>query len=522
MNKNNNLPLYLGLAVGFGVILGSYLNIYNAGNIYQSNSNSTVVNGKLNAVLQYIENEYVDDVDTEKIIDEVIAGMVNKLDPHSTYISKQEQQHQKETMEGNFEGIGVQFVKSKDSVVVVKVLPDGPSKKVGIQEGDRLLKANNFVLCNKNLNNDIIISKLKGPANTKVKVSVYRPSVKKTILFNITRGKIAIKSVPVAFKINKQLGYIKLEQFAMTSYNEINKALSSFKKQGVKDIVLDLRGNPGGFMEIANQIADEFLADGKLIVYTKNKKGHQKNAVATNKGKYENGHIYVLVDENSASASEIIAGAIQDNDRGTIIGRRTFGKGLVQQEMGFEDGSAMRLTVARYYTPVGRSIQKPYESKTDKAAYENDMMDRLSSGELFHKDSMKINKKLKYKTPKGKVVYGGGGIIPDIFVPLNQNSGINYGEYALLNEFVYQYIDQHRTELSKYNQSNFIKNFQITPAIWSALQQYTKNYKFSNPAKATMFLKQIFASNLVGDRVYYQMILTEDPYIKEVIQLNSK
>lgn len=514
MKQTNNLPLFIGISVALGIIIGSFFNIKNTGNFYPVNSATT--NSKLSTVLKFIESEYVDDIDAEKITDEVISDVLDRLDPHSTYIPKDLHAFSKETMDGNFVGIGVQFVVKNDTVVVVKVIPDGPSLKAGLRAGDRLIMANNDTLYGEDITSDVVISKLKGEENSQVQVKVFRPGNEKTIDFNITRGKVAIKSVPVSFKITDSLGYIKLVRFAMTSYDEFKTALDKLQAEGIKDLVLDLRGNPGGYMHIADQISDEFLSDGKLIVYTKNKKGRQKNTVATSKGSFEKGHIYVLVDENSASASEIVSGALQDNDRGTIIGRRTFGKGLVQQELDFNDGSAMRLTIARYYTPTGRSIQKPYD---DGDGYDNEVMSRYNNGELFNKDSIKVIDSLKYTTPKGKIVYGGGGITPDVFVPLDTINGVNYYELNLINNFIYSYIDQHRDELQKFNKNNFKSDFVITPKIKKEFNNYIGSYEFVNQAVLDQLLIENFASNLIDDELYYQLTQERDPYILKVKSL---
>ncbi|NIJ43840.1 carboxyl-terminal processing protease [Wenyingzhuangia heitensis] len=510
MKENNNLPIFIGLSIAFGIILGSFFNIRNVGKIY--NPSYTTEGGKLSSVLKYIESEYVDDVDADKITEELITDLLDKLDPHSSYLSKDAQQYARETMEGNFVGIGVQFVVKKDTVVVVKVLPDGPSKNAGLRAGDRLLTADKDTIYGKGLNSNDIVSKLKGIEDSQVLVKVYRPGESSLIDFNITRGKVAIKSVPVAFKLTQNLGYIKVDRFAMTTYDEFKTALDSLQNNGIQDLVLDLRGNPGGYMHIADQMADEFLADGKLIVYTKNKKGRQKNSVATSKGSFEKGHIYVLVDENSASASEIVSGALQDNDRGTIIGRRTFGKGLVQQEIDFNDGSAMRLTIARYYTPTGRSIQKPYGNNN----YDDEVASRYKSGELFFRDSIKVIDSLKYTTPKGKIVYGGGGITPDVFIPLDTTNSSNYYELNLINNFVYNYVDKNRKELLKYTDANFIEEFKITASILKEFKNYIAPYKFSNQEIVKELLKENFATTLTSDEVYFKLIQLRDSYIEKV------
>jgi len=515
MKQNNNFPFFIGLSIAFGIILGSYFNISNSGRI-QNSANATGTN-KISSVLKYIESEYVDEVNTGEFTEELISNLLDKLDPHSRYLPKDEQQHTKETMNGNFVGIGVQFVVKKDTVVVVKVLPEGPSLKAGLRAGDRLLTANTDTIYGKELSSHDIVSKLKGIENSQVLVKVHRPGEKNIIDFNITRGKVAIKSVPTAFKLTEDLGYIKIDRFAMTTYNEFKEALDTLQKNGIKDLVLDLRGNPGGYMHIADQIADEFLANGELIVYTKNKKGRQKNSVATTKGSFEKGEVYVLVNEYSASASEIVSGALQDNDRGTIVGRRTFGKGLVQQEIDFKDGSAMRLTIARYYTPTGRSIQKPYGENN----YEEEVANRYKNGELFHRDSIKVIDSLKYTTPAGKFVYGGGGITPDVFIPLDTVGGANYYELNLINNFVYDYIDKNREHLSVFTDDNFIESFKVTPAILKEFSAFISPYKFPTTLDVKAFIKENFASTLSTDEVYFRLTQERDFYIEKVKSLHK-
>lgn len=515
MKESNNLPIFIGLAIAFGIVLGSFFNIKNDGKIYNSPGKSD--GNKLNSVLKFIENEYVDEVDTDDFTEDIIEDLLEKLDPHSSYLPKEVQSNVRETMDGNFVGIGVQFVVKKDTVVVVKVLPDGPSKKAGLRAGDRLLTANLDTIYGKKLNSNDIVGKLKGIENSQVLVKVHRPGEANIIDFKITRGKVAIKSVPVAFKLNDSLGYIKVDRFAKNTYDEFKQALDTLQKNGIQKLVLDLRGNPGGYMHIADKIADEFLSNGKLIVYTKNKKGRQKNSVATSRGSFEKGHVYVLVDENSASASEIVSGALQDNDKGTIIGRRTFGKGLVQQEVDFNDGSAMRLTIARYYTPTGRSIQKPYGDN----AYNDEVASRYKSGELFYRDSIKVIDSLKYTTPKGKVVYGGGGITPDVFVPLDTLNGVNYYQANLINNFVYNYIDKNRKKLKKYTDLNFIEDFKITPKIIKAFNKYAVSYDFSDTKNLQAILKENFASSLTSDEVYFKLTQKRDSFIEKVLSLEK-
>ncbi|NOQ91515.1 MAG: PDZ domain-containing protein, partial [Flavobacteriaceae bacterium] len=381
------LPLIIAIAIAFGVFLGSSLN-------YQKKTltffGGTPQEKKIKRLIDYIQYEYVDEVDTDSLLDGTIKNMLSKLDPHSVYIPAQEHNRIAETMNGKFVGIGIQFRMYKDSLTVIKVLENGPSKKAGIKAGDRILIANNDTLYGKKINSDYILKTLKGEPNTTVDITVFRKSVNKNIPFTIIRGDVPIESVDAFYMLNDKLGYIKINKFAATTYDEFKIALTYLLQQGMQNLVLDLRHNPGGYMQVATEIIDEFLEDGKLIVFTKNKRDKIDKTFATKKGAFENGHVFVLINGSSASASEIIAGALQDNDKGTIVGRRSFGKGLVQQEMDLGDGSAVRLTVSRYYTPTGRSIQKPYNHSGNNL-YFSEFEKRYDDGELMNADSIKVN-----------------------------------------------------------------------------------------------------------------------------------
>ena len=371
---------------------------------------------------------------------------------------------------------------------------------------------------------DAILKSLKGEPETNVDVSVYRRSTDEILKFPILSGEVSIKSVSAYFMITPTLGYIKVERFARTTYDEFKKGLDSLINEGMTSVILDLRGNPGGFMDIANSIVDEFLEDGKLIVFTKNKHGEVDQSYATANGDFENGKVYVLIDQNSASASEIVAGALQDNDKGTIVGRRSFGKGLVQQEMDLGDGSAVRLTTSRYYTPTGRSIQKPY-SHTNSSDYDNDYIERIHNGELISKDSIKVHEELKYTTPKGKIVYGGGGIIPDIFVPidtLNTYSNLLYGR---LNEFIFEYVDNHRAEMEAWELDDFIENFDKDNKIFDQyIDQLDLNYPISPQSKTNLklYFNALIARNLFDEIGYFKIAQENDIMIFKVLELDSE
>ena len=533
------LPLVIGIAIAIGIFIGSTFNFKNRSVLFSSNPSEA----KIKRLINYIQYDYVDKINTDSLLDDAITTMLAKLDPHSVYIPKNELQQVTESMQGKFAGIGVTFLIHEDSVAVSSVIKGGPSEKAGLLAGDRIIMANADILFGKNILkkanvneneqgtiegnrkiSDAVMSALKGEPETIVNLVVYRRSAKKTIDFSIKRGDVSIKSVSAYYMINNTLGYIKIDRFARTTYDEFKKALDELISKGMTSLALDLRGNPGGFMDISNRIVDEFLEDGKLIVFTKNKNGSVEKSFATGKGDFEHGKIYVLIDQNSASASEIVAGALQDNDKGTIVGRRSFGKGLVQQEMALGDGSAVRLTTARYYTPTGRSIQKPY-SKNHTQEYNNDYLERIHNGELISRDSIKVNDSLKYTTPKGKIVYGGGGIIPDVFVPIDTLGTFNAYIYSELNPFIFRYIDNHRNEMNKWELDDFVKNFDKNDLLFN---QYISELKINYPipplAKDDLrrYFKAIMARNIFDETGYFMITQENDNMILKVIELDSK
>ncbi|WP_397444695.1 S41 family peptidase [Polaribacter sp. R77954] len=552
MNKNN-LPIYFAIAVILGILIGVFFG-GNANGLASFSKNPSQEQ-KIKKLINFIERDYVDDVNTDDLLDGAITQMLGKLDPHSVYIPKESQQANIENMQGNFVGIGVQFRMIKDSITVVQPIKGGPSIKAGIKAGDRILMANKDTLYGKDFRSGIVPKYLKGKPKTKINLQVYRKS--NDSLFNvvITRGKVNIKSVDLAYMINDSLGYIKLDRFARNTYREFKSSLNELIKDGMTDLVIDLRGNGGGYIDIATRIIDEFLEDNTLMVFTKNNKDEIEEYEATEIGSFEDGGLYVLIDENSASASEIVAGALQDNDKGSIIGRRSFGKGLVQIEMGLGDGSAVRLTTARYFTPTGRSIQKPYSKNGDKD-YRRDYQKRIASGELLNKDSIKVIDSLKFKTPKGKIVYGGGGIIPDVFVPIDTTSYMTNFYFSTINEFAFDYVDNNRTKLSNWTIDSFVDEFDADEAIFK---------KYINSAKPNnnRFLKEIqnlkivledgtllnngqsnkdtfeqdiikkkkslqrylnasIANVLFGDVGFYRIMHQDDKMLQKVLELESK
>ena len=480
---------------------------------------------KIKKLIDYIQYEYVDEVDTDSLLDGTIKNMLDKLDPHSVYIPARDLAQVSESMNGKFVGIGIQFRMYRDSLTVIKVLENGPSEKAGIKAGDRILIADNDTLYGKNIGSDYILKTLKGQPNTSVDITVYRKSKQEYLPFTIERDEVPIKSVDAHFMLTDELGYIKINKFAATTYDEFKEAMDELMDQGMKKLVLDLRHNPGGYLQVATKIIDEFLEDGKLIVFTKNKKDRIDEVFATEKGDFEDGHVFVLINGASASASEIVAGALQDNDQGTIVGRRSFGKGLVQQEMQLGDGSAVRLTVSRYYTPTGRSIQKPYDNNKN-GEYFHDFGRRFEEGELMSADSIKVNDSLKFVTPKGKVVYGGGGITPDVFVSLDTTRYFDNIHYRELNQFVFEYFDEHTNEFETWSFEKFLQEFDSDEHVYrnylNSLPVSSQKIDKRDEANIKMYLKALFAPQIYDVNAYYRIIKEQDKMIDRVIELDQE
>ncbi|MFC2110281.1 S41 family peptidase [Bacteroidota bacterium] len=521
LNNTKNLPLLLGLAVAFGIALGSMFNFQNEFTNYFVSSQK---DSKLRKLIQFIEQDYVDEVNTDNLVEDVITGIVNKLDPHSVYFPKEDFVANHENMQGKFEGIGVQFFMNNDSLVVTKVIKGGPSEKAGVLAGDRILLANNDTLFNKNLSSRDVVKILKGPAETQVDLEIFRKETQEIVKIPIIRNKVDILSVEVAYMLTDSLGYLKLDRFAMTSYNEFKNKLTDLQNQGAKKLVLDLRQNGGGFIHVANAIIDEFLEKGKLIVFTENNKGRIEESYATANGSFQNGKVYVLIDEGSASASEILAGALQDNDKGVIVGRRSFGKGLVQQEMDLGDGSAVRLTVARYFTPTGRSIQKPYKLN-DGENYSHDYQERILRGELLSKDSIKVADSLKFTTPKGKVVYGGGGIIPDVFVPIDTTAYLENFYFNSLNNFTFDYVDKRRKKMKSLKVEDFVASFDLNDEVLKEYFKYIKWDKVVSEEKKKLikhYLKALVARQAYDEIAFYKINQQQDKMIEKVLELEKK
>ena len=473
---------------------------------------------KFNSVLFDIDNYYVDSTKTKKLVADAISGMLETLDPHSVYIPKEDLEETNEPLNGNFEGVGIQFNILFDTITVISPISGGPSEKVGIQAGDKIVKIEGVNVAGMKIKNDDVLKKLRGPKGTKVTVSMLRRGVTELLDFTITRDKIPLYSIDAAYMATPTVGYIKLSRFAQTSMTEFAEALKTLKEKGAKDLIFDLNDNGGGFLNIAFEIADQFLSDNKLIVYTEGIKSPKKTYTSTSKGEFEKGRLVVLVDEGSASASEIVSGAIQDWDRGLLIGRRTFGKGLVQNQFPLPDGSAMRLTIARYYTPVGRCIQKAYDGKLED--YYKDLNNRFKHGELTNVDSIHFPDSLKYYTPNKKLVYGGGGIMPDVFIPLDTSKSSTYYtnliRKGVLNQFTLSYIDKNRKNLlAKYPTfEEYKKNFNMDEGMMSELIAAAEKEKIKRDEKGLLTsgdvirlqVKALIARDLWKNDNYYEVI----------------
>ncbi len=488
---------------------------------------------KLQLALYAISNLYVDSTDESKLVEHAIVGMLEKLDPHSTYTDPDETKEMTEPLQGNFDGIGIQFNMLTDTLYVIQVIPGGPSEKVGLMAGDRIIMVNDTLIAGVKMKNTEVMKRLRGPKNTTVCVKVLRNQVKEPIEFKITRGKIPMYSMDAAYMADAKTGYMKLNRFATSSADEFKEALKNLEKEGMENLILDLQGNGGGYLNIAIEIVDEFFDRDKLIVYTEGNKQPRDDARSTARASFKAGRLVVLVDETSASASEILAGAVQDWDRGVIIGRRTFGKGLVQKPIPLPDGSMIRLTVARYYTPTGRSIQKPYE-KGNQKQYNRDLIERYNRGELMSADSIHFPDSLKYNTLNNRrIVYGGGGIMPDIFIPIDTARYTDYHRKlvasGLINRLTMNYVDKSRSDLKK-KYPKFIQykqQFQVTDAMMQELvaladtekivwneEEYRRSYPLIQ-----LQIKALIARDLYDMAEYFRIINEDNPSFQEALRL---
>ncbi|HAD01905.1 S41 family peptidase [Macellibacteroides fermentans] len=529
MDKNKRIAIWLPVIIAASIALGIFI-----GNHYLSISTgkfrSYASGNKINAILDIIDEQYVDTVNMSQLVEGAIPKIFSELDPHSGYIPAADAQMVNEELEGSFSGIGVSFNLQTDTILVISVIPGGPSEKAGLLAGDRIITINDSLFAGNNSSQGKIMKTLRGAKNSVVKLGIKRSTSQDLLYFNVTRGDVPVNSVDVAYVVREGVGYIKVNKFARTTYNEFITAIAKLKQQNCKSFIIDLRGNTGGYMDAAINMINEFMANGRLIVYTEGKAFPRNDVYANGTGTCQDAPIVVLTDEFSGSASEIFAGAIQDNDRGLIIGRRTYGKGLVQSQIPLSDGSALRLTIARYYTPSGRCIQKDYElGKTDE--YDQDLFNRFMHGEFDSADSIKINNSLKYQTSLGRTVYGGGGIMPDIFIPRDTSGVTSYFSNVInsgvLNLFTLEYSDNNREKLSSFKTYQELYNYLKKQPL---LDKFT-NYAVSKGIRKRVTLINISAKlienqlhsyivrNFFNDEGFYPIFLKDDVTLLKAIEV---
>ncbi len=525
-NLNFKSPLIIVGLLTIGMLIGKY-SATKQQYVYLSNNNTFPT---LIELLNYISYNYVDDIDLDSLQEEVITYTLESLDPHSSYIPAKELQEITETMTGNFDGIGVEFQILDDTIIVVSPISGGPSQEKGIRAGDRIVKVDTLNVAGVGFTNKDVVRTLRGPKGTSVNLYIKRKGIQQLLPFEIIRDKIPLTSVDVAYMIDDKNAYIKVNRFSGTTEQEFSTALKRLKNKDFQALILDLRSNPGGFLSAAIAMLDEFLPAGKLLVYTEGNAREKQVYVSTRAGSFHKGDIVVLVDEGSASASEIVAGAIQDQDRGYVVGRRTFGKGLVQEQSMLTSGGAFRLTTSRYYTPSGRSIQKPYSN--DINAYHSEAIDRYHSGELYDEDSLKVTDSLKFYTKSGRIVYGGGGISPDYFIALDSlsNSQWLYDIVAqnLVNTFVFDYVENNLAKLTRYSSAEqFCEGFHITEIILDDFVSYTKTKGLSPTPKQIdrskdwlqLRLKARIAKHQWNDEGLYRVINEQDDMVIKALDI---
>lgn len=503
--KNNNtrfIPFLLAICLIAGIAIGTFYANHFSGNklgIINTSSN------KLNALLRIIDDQYVDTVNMGELVEEAMPQILSELDPHSSYIPAKDLEAVNADLKGSFSGVGIQFTIQNDTIHVNSVIQGGPSEKVGLMAGDRIIEIDDSAFVGKIVTNSEAMKRLKGEKGSKVKLGVYRPGEKDLLHFTVIRGNIPVKSIDAAYMINEKVGYIKVNKFGETTYPELLIALAKLNQKNCEGLIVDLRGNTGGYMAAAIQMVNEFLPNNRLIVYTQGRKSPREDYNSNGTGSNQKMPLVVLVDEGSASASEIFAGAIQDNDRGTIVGRRSFGKGLVQQPIEFSDGSAIRLTIARYYTPSGRCIQKPYE-KGKESEYELDLLTRYEHGEFFSADSIKQDETEVYHTRLGRPVYGGGGIMPDIFVPQDTTGMTSYFRMAanrgLIIRYTFDYTDQNRSTMQKYDTPEKMEAYLKGQNLLNKFAAWAEKKGLKRRNNLMMKSRRLFEMSLYGNIIY--------------------
>ena len=507
-------PVIIAISVVAGILIGTFYAKHYGGNklgIINGSSN------KLNALLHVIDDQYVDTVDMSQLVENAMPQILAELDPHSTYIPAQKLEEVNSELEGSFSGVGIQFTIQEDTIHVNSVVSGGPAEKVGLMAGDRIVTVDDSLFVGKDLTNEKAMRTLKGPKGSQVKLGVKRITEKELLDFVVTRGDIPQNTIDAAYMISNDFGYVQISKFGRTTHVELLNAIAQLSHQNCKGMIIDLRENTGGYMEAAIRMVNEFLPEGKLIVYTQGRKYPRMEEYANGTGSCQNIPLVVLIDQGSASASEIFAGAIQDNDRGTIVGLRSFGKGLVQQPIDFSDGSAIRLTIARYYTPSGRCIQRPYENGKD-SKYEMDWLDRYEHGEFFSADSVKLDKKLRYSTSLGRPVYGGGGIMPDVFVPRDTTGVPSYlmevSNKGLLIQFSFQYTDRNRAKLDQFNDETELQKYLEKQNIVEQFVQFAAQKGVKRRNLLINKSRKLLERNLYGNIIYN--IQGKEAYIRYI------
>ncbi|MCE2615668.1 S41 family peptidase [Phocaeicola oris] len=518
-NKSHFIPIIAAVCIVLGILIGTFYANHFSGNrlgIINVSSN------KLNALLRIVEDQYVDEVKMDDLVEDAMPQILGELDPHSAYIPAKDLEIVNDELSASFSGIGVQFTINNDTIHINNVIHGGPSEKVGLMAGDRIVAVNDTAFVGKEVTNTSVQKKLKGPKGSSVKIGIYRQGEKDMLNFTVVRGDIPQKSINACYMIDDKYGYIKVDKFAENTYGELLFALAKLNKKDCQGLIIDLRENVGGFMAAAIQMINEFLPKDRLIVYTQGRKSPRKNYFSNGTGSNQSMPIVVLIDEGSASASEIFSGAIQDNDRGIIVGRRSFGKGLVQQPIEFSDGSAVRLTIARYYTPSGRCIQKPYNKGNDEA-YEMDIMTRFEHGEFFSQDSIKQDESKVYYTSLGRPVYGGGGIMPDYFIPADTTGMTSYFQMArnrrLIVQYSFDYTDKNREKLSKYNDWPSLLKYLKTQNLLEKFAQYAEKKGLKRRNILMNKSKELFDLNIYGNIIYNMMDM--EAYIEYLNQSDT-
>ena len=523
------LPLYISIAVVVGVLIGRfYANQYSGNRISFINTSQD----KISNLLDAINERYVDKVDMNEIVEKSIPQILKELDPHSTYVSAKDVEASMQELKGSFSGIGVQYMIYEDTVRVVRIIEGGPAEEAGLRAGDRIVTIDNKPFVGKSVNNDAVMKNLKGERGSSVRLGVKRNGIRNLVNISITRGDVEVKSIDASYMLDEKTGYIRITSWGNNTYAEFLRAMATLSPKGMENLVIDLRGNLGGYLQAAVEVANEFLPKNSMIVYDEGRNFKKEEYKSDGKGSYQQMPLVVLIDETSASASEIFAGAMQDNDRATLVGRRSFGKGLVQVPLEFRDGSMLRLTVARYYTPSGRCVQKPFKPG-DEEDYENDLLQRAATGEYFSSDSIKTSGEV-YKTRLGRKVYGGGGIIPDYFIPRDTVGFTSYYKEVYMsgtiNQFAFWYVDNHRQELSRYSEALQLAKYLRGQKIVEAFANYADKHgmkrrnlmiKTSHALLENSIISNIISDRLgIGSAVIY--LNNNDPFVAKALNILHK